>query len=774
MAIATLKRLSSGFIPMVVLSALLLVSLYLMSAATQNSEEFSRVFFMLLTINIVALIVLLIMIGFNLLRLVQQYRSRAAGSRLTVRLVIIFVLLSLLPVSVVYYFSLGFIQRGVDSWFDVRIEQALDDTLELTRLVLDEHKRDLMWRSKKMVSVLTQMELADIDMNVAIDGLRQEYEVHDLMLLNEAMRILAYSQQDQKTLAANRPDSMMLQLLMLQGSYLGQDQQIDGHISFFRILLTVPNVTSGQAWILQARYSFSDRVGELTDSVQVAFAEYRQLSLLRDPLKFSFSLTLSLVLLLSCLMAVWAAFFSAQRLVAPIRALVIGTRAVAAGDYHKQLPENSNDELGFLVQSFNEMTSRIAQSRDEVEKSQRQTERERAYLRAVLGRLSSGVLTLDRHHTIRTVNASSGQILGIELKAFVGQTLEQLSQSYTWLENFVAVIAKHMNEGQQEWREEVEVIEDQGRKILLCGGAALPGVGGRQAGHVIVFDDVTRLLQVQRDAAWGEVARRLAHEIKNPLTPIQLSAERLRKKYLASMPAEDAEMLDRLTHTIIQQVEVMKRMVQAFSEYARVPQLQLRDLVLNDLIVEVLDLYQNSARKIHIDTQLDARLPLLEADSGRIRQLLHNLIKNALEALADQDGGEIILITRRLEGSRHMRIELRVEDNGPGIAAEQLSRIFEPYVSSKPKGTGLGLAIVKKIVEEHGGQVRVSNRNQGGACVEVQFPVNKKIPIQSLADIDTAQNELELSGLDSSEIVATELEVVALDETGKNDPMRER
>jgi len=736
MVFAALRRLGAGFLPMVILSVLLLISLYLMSAATQNSQEFGRVFFVLLLINVVALVLLLVLIATNLVRLVRQYRRGATGSRLTVRLVVLFVILSLLPVSVVYYFSLGFIQRSIDSWFDVRIEQTLDDTLELTRLALDERKRELILRSERIVQVLMQVHEGDLALEV--NRLRQQYDVLDLTLFDQGGRILAYSSKEPDDLSPVLPDSAMLRQLLQQGSYLGQDSeesgQTGGNALALRILMQVPGLHVERGLVLQARYPMSDRINRLTDSVQAAFAEYQQLTLLRDPLKFSFSLTLSLVLLLSCLTAVWAAFFSARRLVAPIRALAIGTRAVAAGDYHRQLPQHSNDELGFLVQSFNDMTRRIAQSRDEVESSQLQAERERAYLRAVLGRLSSGVITMDRHHTIRTANASSGQVLGVELKDFVGQALEQLIQEHGWLESFVATIGGHLDEVQQEWREEVVIFSDQGRKVLMCGGAALPGVGGRQAGHVIVFDDVTTLVQAQRDAAWGEVARRLAHEIKNPLTPIQLSAERLRHKYLESLVPEEAEMLDRLTHTIIQQVEVMKKMVQAFSEYAHAPQLQLSRLALNDVIDEVLDLYRASERQVRIETQLEPKLPLLEADSGRIRQLLHNLIKNALEAVSDRADGWVRILTRMLKDGRRMMIEMRVEDNGPGIPEDMLAQVCEPYVSSKPKGSGLGLAIVKKIVEEHGGVVRVYNKAESGACVEVQFPVDIDVQDDVLMD----------------------------------------
>lgn len=720
MATDTLKRFTTGFLPMVILSLLLLISLLLMSAATQNSAQFGRIFFFLLAVNVLGLVTLIVLIGVNLVRLIKQYRRKATGSRLTVRLVIIFVLLSLLPVSVVYYFSLGFIQRGIDSWFDVGIEQALNDTLQLTRLALDDRKSELLQRSQHVAQQLAQQSAAEQAIN--IHQLRLNYAAQELTLLAADRRVLAFSHADAAIVTPNLPDWAMLSHLQQLGNYLGMDYQQDGQL-MLRIMVPVTSRTGlGQDLILQASYPVSHRINHLTESVESAFAEYRQLTLLRDPLKFSFSLTLSLVLLLSVLSAVWAAFFSARRLVAPIRALAIGTRAVAAGDYTKQLPQHSGDELGFLVRSFNDMTRRIAHSREEVELSQQQAERERAYLRAVLGHLSSGVVTLDRDHMIRTANFSSGQILGVDLKDFVGQSLEQMSEQHHWLQNFIEVVSRHLDANTAEWREQLTVAGPQGQQVLICGGAALPGVGGRRAGHVIIFDDVTALVQAQRDAAWGEVARRLAHEIKNPLTPIRLSAERLRHKYLATLPNAEGELLDRLTHTIIQQVEVMQKMVKAFAEYAYAPQLQLMPVVLNDVINEVLDLYRDNIGQVRLLTKLGSDVPAIEVDSGRLRQLLHNLIKNALEALHDQRDSQVVLATRVDDQGGTPVIVLSVQDNGPGIPEQMLAQVSEPYVSSKPKGSGLGLAIVKKIAEEHGALLRVYN-NAIGCCVEVQFPL---------------------------------------------------
>jgi two-component system, NtrC family, nitrogen regulation sensor histidine kinase NtrY len=721
MVIPGLRRLATGVFPVTALFVMLLISLYLMSAATQNSQEFGRLFFGLLLINVLGLITLVTLIAINLIRLVRQYHSQVTGSRLTVRLVVMFVLLAVAPVSVVYYFSVEFIQRGIDSWFDVRLEKALNDALELSRTSLDSRKLDLLKQAERVSRELAMVP--DEQAASALNDLRNHSNAFELTLFTENGHIIASSSADPSLIVPNLPGEAVLSQLKQGLNYVGIDPVRD-NILYIRAVVKIPEANSlVETRLLQSLYPVSDRINILADSVQSSYDRYNELTVLRDPLKFSFTLTLSLVLLLSLLMAVLAAFFSARRFVAPIRVLAIGTRAVSAGDYGKRLPLHSNDELGYLVQSFNDMTQKIAQARDDAYRSQQQAEGERAYLRAVLGRLSSGVLTLDKRCIVRTANVAARQILGVDLKGCIGNPLEHISQNYPYLTHFVESIMHYLSGGRQEWREEIVIFGVSGRQVLICGGATLPGASGRSAGHVIVFDDVTALVQAQRDAAWGEVARRLAHEIKNPLTPIQLSAERMRHKYLGMMDAKDAEILDRATHTIVEQVEVLKEMVKAFSEYARSPHLKLLPLDLNMVISEVLDLYRGDETAIEFDLHLASDLPRIEADSGRLRQLLHNLIKNAIEVSDHKDICRISLLTQNITDAGLDMIELRVEDNGPGIPDDILNHLFEPYVTTKTKGTGLGLAIVKKIVEEHGGVVWAENIPGNGASITVRLPV---------------------------------------------------
>lgn len=726
-----LKRISDSFFPVLAMGLFLVLSLSLLSTATENSTQFGRLHLILVIINALGLIVLVGLIGVNFIKLIKNYRRNVVGSRLTARLVIVFVILAVAPVSVVYYFSLGFLQRGIDSWFDVRVEGAMQDALELSRSALDLRIRELLKQTRIMADTLT--DVPDTTVLLNLNDLRSESNAYELTLVTDSGRIIASSSADTTAIIPSKPDDVILSQVRENKSYAGLAPVGDLGLQI-RVAVSIDNVQApAQQRVLYALFPIADRINLLADSVQTAYSQHKELVYLREPLKNSFTLTLSLVLLVSLLTAIWAAFFSAQRLVAPVRVLAVGTRAVAAGNYDKKLPVTSNDELGSLVQSFSEMTSRISQARDEAQFSKEQVERERGYLRAVLARLSSGVITLDRELNVRVANSASSQILEIDMDRAVGNRLNTILGIGPHLKNFVEVLKRNLLMDHQEWHEEVTVSRRRGTKILMCRGAVLPSEEPDKAGYVVVFDDVTNLVRAQREAAWGEVARRLAHEIKNPLTPIQLSAERLRRKYLSKMKPEDAEVLDRSTHTIVQQVESMKEMVKAFSEYARVPKLQLQRLNFEILINEVLDLYRDDESGVSIVLSIQQGVPDVEADAGRIRQLMHNLIKNAIESTRNTQHAQIVVSVSAISTADQELVELRVVDNGPGIPDKMIDTLFEPYTTTKIKGGGLGLAVVKRIVEEHSGTVFAENRHEGGACFVVRLPV-------SINESDNGQN----------------------------------
>ena len=709
--LAALQR--QALLPMIALSILLLAMLALMSNATENSARFSQYYSWLLLGIAAGLLLLGVLISINLLRLIQRHRRHEPGSRLTLRLVGLFVTISIIPVTIVYYFSVQFLHRGIDSWFDVRVEQALEDALELSRLALGLQMREALKQTERMADELA--DSTDALAGLRLSDLLNNSEATELSLFGQSGRIIATVGSDTTTMVPEHPPETVLMQVNQGHPYVSLDpiRTNDFHI---RVVIQVPNHSPvGETQILQALFQIPERLSRLGASVRTQFDDYKALAFLRDPLKTSFIWTLSLVLLFGVLSALWAALFSSRRLVEPIRDLAEGTRTVAAGRYDEQLPLSSNDELGFLVHSFNQMTRNLAQAHDQAQLSQELVEQQRAFLEAVLKRLSSGVLTIDRTGVLYTYNDAAELILGVRLDNIAEHTQPG------YLRQFFAALEPHLLHT-DEWREEITLFTRSGRQVLMCRGSPIPDLFGLKGGHVVVFDDITQLVQAQRDAAWTEVARRLAHEIKNPLTPIQLAAERIRRKYLPVLDADQIRVLDRGTHTIIQQVQAMKNMVDAFNQYARPINLKLQRLNLNELIHEVLYLYKGYSPDIHIQHDLDPAQPCIEADRDRLRQLLHNLIQNALDALESAAGTLWISTQIRQEAFGPARVELRFDDDGPGFSETVINDAFEPYVTTKSKGTGLGLAIVKRIVEEHGGLIKITQRPGGGARIIVWFP----------------------------------------------------
>ena len=700
---------------------LLLVSLFLLAKTTQNSEQFARLQLPILGVNVTAAVVLLVLIVGNLFRLAREYRQHVMGARLKARMVGIFTVLALVPLAIVYAFSIQFLARGIDSWFNVQIENGLNDALRLSRSVLDIYATEQLARTEAMAEQVGNT--TEVRLIARLGELRRDSGAIEVTIFGAASRIVAVSSDLPAGAAPPRPSEELVMQVRQGRPYVDVEPLPFGGGLQVRTGAIIPARSPAQEpRILQAVYPVTERLNELGEIVGRTNGEYRKLAYLRKPLKYSFQLTLTLVLLVSALAAVWGAMFSARRLVAPIQDLVAGTRAVAKGDFDTRLPVPARDDLGFLVNSFNDMTLRLAEARSEAERSQQAVEAERANLEAVLVNLSTGVVALESDLRVRVTNQAATAILGAELPT--GQPLAAATGTNTMLAKFAAYWVERLTSGDTDWREQVVLRGEASRMVLNCACAALPGDDGAPSGYVIVFDNITALLQAQRDAAWGEVARRLAHEIKNPLTPIQLSAERLRRRYLTQMNEADAQVLERATHTIIQQVEAMKEMVDAFRDYARAPELEISRFDLNQLVLEVCELYRVHTLGLKLRVHPDEQLPPLEADAGRVRQILHNLITNAVEVLHGR-AGEIDVCTRARDVDGQRFIEIRVEDDGPGFPVESLAQIFEPYVTSKPKGTGLGLAIVKKIVEEHGGRIEAENRTPGGARVSVLLPVEE-------------------------------------------------
>jgi len=703
---------------------LALIALFLLSRTAQNSDDFDRLHIVILSINIAGVLALLMLLVGNLARLTREYRTNVPGAKLKARIVGMFVGLAVLPLLVVFYFSHQFINRGIDTWFNVEVEEGLDSALKLSRAVLEIQKREYLYSTQQVAQRLATTNERQVIFELSL--LRREAGASEMTLFGQNGRIIATSSdRPAGTLPKRLTDEVILQMQQNR-PFVSLDPLESGAYEIRTAVTLMQRGRPEPTGVLQAFFPVTERLGRMTNSVETSLREYQSLVILRDPLKSTLTLTLTVVLMISLLTAIYGAFVLSRRLVAPIQNLVAGTRAVAKGDFDTRLPTPSRDEIGFLINSFNDMTQRLATARREASLSQALVEAERANLEIILARLSTGVVALDADLRIRTANRASGAILNVDLENRIGESLVDLAEKEPLLSQFVDLARVHLDAGESEWREQIVLRGEVGRRVLTCACTTIPTEEGSAPGYVVVFDDITALLQAQRDAAWGEVARRLAHEIKNPLTPIQLSAERVRRKYLDKMSADEAQVLDRATHTIVQQVEAMKEMVNAFSDYARAPDIDIGRFDLAKLVHEVADLYRAQDSRIELVVHTDPTLPMIDADMGRIRQILHNLLRNSTEALEGTEDGRIDVQVLSAELDEIPIVQIIVEDNGPGFNTGSTSQVFDPYVTTKPKGTGLGLAIVKKLVEEHMGTIRAENRSDGGARISIRLPVDER------------------------------------------------
>jgi PAS domain S-box-containing protein len=698
-----------------------LAALYLLGSTDQNSEKFAGWMPWILLINICGLFTLLALLAMKLTRLVRDYRRHVPGSRLKGRTVAIFSLLAVTPILVVYYFSLQFLNRGIDSWFEIEVSQGLKDTRELSHAALEVRVREFLQHTQVVARSLSGVP--DFQLGSTLDRQRRDSTAVEFTVLGSQQRIIATSsERPMDMLPVPATDEMLLQLRHGRPYVSLDTDSVGGYV----IRAAAPfDDSSGNQRVLIALYPVPQQLSQLADTVQRSYTQYANLVQVRRPLKTTFVLILTFVVLMSLIAAVYGAFFAAQRLVQPVQDLIAGTRAVAKGNYDTKLPLPGRDELGFLVTSFNDMTKRLGRAREETRRSQQAVEAERAGLAVILARLSTGVVSLEPDLKIRTANQAASAILGVDLEAAIGKPFDESISGTGLFSQFLSAIKQRLQPGELDWREQIELLSDSGKQVLMCACTALPNDAGGAAGVVLVFDDITTLLQAQRDAAWGEVARRLAHEIKNPLTPIQLSAERMRRKFLGSMNEQDAQILERATHTIVAQVDAMKQMVNAFSEYARAPDMHFSRFDLNQLITEVVDLYRVQDSSAELKLSLNSQLPNISADRVRIRQILNNLLTNSFEALEGKVGARIEVETQVTEEGQKQgaSVAISVTDNGPGFQRDLIGTVFDPYVTSKPKGTGLGLAIVKKIVEEHGGRIEADNQRTGGARIRILLPL---------------------------------------------------
>ncbi len=713
MAIKKIKPPINLFI--LLLFGLILLSLQLMSSATQEFSHLNEIYPQLLVINSVSIVLLLILVGFNAYTLIRHTRRKEAGSRLTARMVSLFVLLALAPATLVFYFSVQFLHKNIDSWFNVEIDRAMEDALELSQVSLEQRMRWHLTQTEQLSHSL--LDLPESQAAVELDFIRESSGALEMALFSSQEHIIAFSSINPADIVPKQPDVHVWMQLKQDKNYIALDTLPDDTM-VIRVVIIIPEV---EPKYLQVLYKVPIRIADLADSIEFASQRYKEMRFLRNSLKISFSLTLSLVLLLSLLAAIWVAFISIRNIVAPVKELVKGTKAVATGDYEQQLPVMSQDDLGFLVESFNQMTQRIAQSRDEAKLASFEVEEQRSYLESILANVTAGVMSFEADFSIRTTNQAAYRILNCQDGCFVGKSLSLLADEFPALADLFSSMQNLIEQADDIWQQRVAFLGANGRQELLCRGAPLFSQEDERVGAVVIFDDLTALIQAQKNAAWGEVARRLAHEIKNPLTPIQLAAERLQHKLAKELEPASADMLQRSTRTIVQQVEAMKRMVDDFAEYARPSKKQVEHLDLQNLVQDLLLLYNNSNTQISFVSDFTDGAGMVYADPVSIRQVLHNLLKNAQEAM--EDGGLIEIKLSQVQKNNADYVELGIYDHGSGINAEQIETIFDPYMTTKPRGTGLGLAIVKKIIEEHGGLIWIDSSYTEGAGFIIQLPL---------------------------------------------------
>lgn len=705
-------KLPVGF-SIFILFGMVIISLQLMSSATQESSELSDIYSWLILGNSLGSVILFVLIGINVYSLTRELKKREAGSKLTTRMVSLFVVLAIAPVAIVFYFSLQFLNQSIDSWFNVEIDRAMEDALELSEASLDQRMR---WHLKQARQIADQVHgKSQTLITLEMDGLREQAGAMELALFSRQGHVIASNSVDPSDILPNMPDEHVWIQVRQNKAYFSLMPEDSGSL----LIRVIVPIYEDEPRYLQALFPVPVRISDLADSIDFAFIRYQEMTFLRGSLKTSFLLVLSLVLLLSLLTAIWVAFISIRQIVAPVKELVKGTEAVASGNYKKQLAVTSQDDLGFLVESFNDMTQRLARSRDETKAAGVEVEHQRAYLETVLSNLTAGVISFGASYEIRTANQAAYRILHTPVSHFVGQTLSDIIERHGEVAELLETIQQLLEQAEDIWEKSIAFLGPNGRQELLCRGTPLFSPAGERIGAIVVFDDVTDLIQAQKNAAWGEVAKRLAHEIKNPLTPIQLSAERLQHKLAAELPDKSAQILQRSTQTIVQQVEAMKRMVDDFSEYAKPSKKQVEKVDFKQLLNEVLALYILQS-EIKIKTVFTVDSVVIEADPVSIRQVLHNLVKNAQEAI-DGKGNIEIKLDKVIRKDTEF-VELAIYDNGCGLDEKQKESIFDPYVTTKVKGTGLGLAIVKKIIEEHGGVIWIDTAYNDGAGFVIQLP----------------------------------------------------
>ncbi len=691
--------------------------LILLAKAISNSELISSDSFrILLALNILFICSLIVLIAVQIFRLLNNIKTEITGSRLTLRLVMSFALMGIIPVLIVYLVSVSFLTKSIESWFDVKVESALEGGLTLGQKTIDILMRDIELKGK---SIAYSIGNADPEQrNNILTDLRAKFGIQDAVIFDQDSMIIEVSS-EKNDLIPPIPNIKDLERGGL--NFFGRIEEHDDDQIYLKTFTPIisKNVISKRL-ILQLTQPIPSSIANLALSVESVYDEYQQLTYSRNSLKVIYILTLTLVLLLALLSSVAVSFFISRKFSSPLAMLADATKQIAKGNYKKIIPEQGKDEIGVLVSSFNSMTSQLGEATRNSEKDRERLEVARTFLETILAHLATGVIVLDNKKIIQLNNVAASKMLRNKEIVMNNKAMSEIISKnllfqplYEFVENYI----DNNKINKKEISQEFKLNKDNQERTIMLQITPLNDTKGKS--YVLVIDDISEVTQAQRHSAWGEIARRLAHEIKNPLTPIQLSAERIQHKFQNKLNEDDSSILERSTNTIINQVNALKIMVNEFTEYARPPKTQKDTVRIDDLIDEVIGLYEISEI---IKIKKSKNIPIIYADQNKLRQIIINLLENSRDALKGIEKPKI----RIFINNKNNEVELIVEDNGIGVPDEIIGRIFEPYVTSKKTGTGLGLAIVHKIIEEHNGKIVIERIKNSGTRVKINLKIGKK------------------------------------------------
>lgn len=726
----------------VVLLALIL--LVLLATASANTSFFEEYFAMLFAANIFIGILFFAVIVGLIISIAMRWRKGYFGARLIAKLALFFALVGVLPGAILYGVSLQFVSRSIESWFDVKVERALEAGLNLGKASIEVSKDDLLGKGRELANLIgsSLRTQGEGGLTLLLSRQRQQMDLEEVALFGSGAKLIASASLGLTSAVSEMSSQDKLNQAKTVGNFTQVDEpnKADKHPSYaVKIIIPIQsgasqgNLTSfnlrtqsEDKYLLLVKY-MPESISNNALSVQEAYIEYQEKALGRSGLRKMYIGTLTITLFLALFIAVTLALLLGRQLAYPLLMLLKGTKAVAEGDLSPKPEINTGDELGMLTKQFNVMTRQLLEARNSLQES-------KALSESVLSNLTAGVCVLDESFKLVIANAGASRIFEIPLENYVGKSLGSIDKLLSFEREVKQEFEAYQISSQdpdEHWQKQI-ILEDQveidpqhkqGITLLVRGTHLASGL------YIVVFDDISEVITAQRSIAWGEVARRLAHEIKNPLTPIQLSAERLQLKLENNIAPEQQELLTKSTGTIIAQVEAMKKMVNDFRDFAKTPEANLQALSLNDLITEILYLYEGSP----VSADLDIKCPEIIGDSIQLRQVIHNLIQNAIDASMEAHANadfSILVKTELLPYPKNSEVgvgivKLSVIDSGTGFSARILSRAFEPYVTTKAKGTGLGLAMVKKIVDEHGARIELRNRMKEdvviGAEVSIYF-----------------------------------------------------